>query len=173
MLATVLTYRGGCTGTNNGLFNVEQRSETPQVQVLCTSTSKILGLVEIIDIIQYETSGRVAHLLDSSLFSNVFMKDSNNASQRLMTIEHSASYVTFVCLQVSYCIFGLCHLILTLVTVFVCYFDKNIFLMLKTVLTYRGGCTGTNNGLFNVEQRSETPQAQVLCTSTSKMPGLF
>ncbi|KRX12437.1 hypothetical protein T07_5215 [Trichinella nelsoni] len=76
-------------------------------------------LVEIIDIIQYETSGRVAHLLDSSLFSNVFVKDSNNASQRLMTIEHSASYVTFVCLQVSYCIFGLCHLILTLVTVFV------------------------------------------------------
>ncbi|KRY49403.1 hypothetical protein T03_3210 [Trichinella britovi] len=77
------------------------------------------SLVEIIDIIQYETSGRVAHLLDSSLFSNVFMKDSNNASHRLMTIEHSASYVTFVCLQVSYCIFGLCHLILTLVTVFV------------------------------------------------------
>ncbi|KRY16205.1 hypothetical protein T12_3859 [Trichinella patagoniensis] len=78
MLKTVLTYRGGCTGTNNGLLNVEQRSETPQAQVLCTSTSKI------------PASDRVVLLLDSSLFSNVFMTDSNNASQRLLTIEHSA-----------------------------------------------------------------------------------
>ncbi|XP_003372213.1 conserved hypothetical protein [Trichinella spiralis] len=78
MLKTVLTYRGGCTGTNNGLLNVGQRSETPQAQVLCTSTSKILA------------SGRVVLLLDFSLFFNLFMTDSNNASQRLLTIEHSA-----------------------------------------------------------------------------------
>ncbi|KRZ72448.1 hypothetical protein T10_11157 [Trichinella papuae] len=47
--------------------------------------------------------------MDSSLFLNVFMKDSNNASQRLLTIEHSACYVTFVRLQGFYCIFGLFH----------------------------------------------------------------
>ncbi|KRX90284.1 hypothetical protein T4E_1382 [Trichinella pseudospiralis] len=55
---------------------------------------------------QYKTSVCVAHLMDSSLFLNVFIKDSNNASQRLaLTIEHSASYVTFVrflCLICSY-----------------------------------------------------------------------
>ncbi|KAL1286046.1 Serine/threonine-protein phosphatase 2A activator [Trichinella pseudospiralis] len=55
---------------------------------------------------QYKTSVCVAHLMDSSLFLNVFIKDSNNASQRLaLTIEHSASYATFVrflCLICSY-----------------------------------------------------------------------
>ncbi|KRY87434.1 hypothetical protein T4D_5754 [Trichinella pseudospiralis] len=68
-----------------------------------TSTKRISF---IIDINQYKTSVCVAHLMDSSLFLNVFIKDSNNASQRLaLTIEHSASYVTFVrflCLICSY-----------------------------------------------------------------------
>ncbi|CDW56595.1 hypothetical protein TTRE_0000487501 [Trichuris trichiura] len=75
----------------------------------------VQSLVEIIDIVQYETSGRVTLAPYASVFIHSFLQDSN-LNGRKVVIEHSVSYVTFICLQVVYCFVGLFHLLVTIAT---------------------------------------------------------
>ncbi|KFD60793.1 hypothetical protein M514_27040 [Trichuris suis] len=75
----------------------------------------VQSLIEIIDIVQYETSGRVTLAPYASVFIHSFLQDSNLNGRKVM-IEHSVSYVTFICLQVVYCFVGLFHLLVTIAT---------------------------------------------------------